>query len=80
MNRDATPSPPAGEGVARELATAARSTRCQPSTRLLPESRHPMTQSAPEIRKAGSLSFAIKLVMLAMVMPKVLRYRMRARS
>jgi hypothetical protein len=45
-----------------------------------PESRHPMTQSAPEIRKAGSLSFAIKLVMLAMVMPKVLRYRMRARS
>lgn len=30
-----------------------------------------------KIRPAGSLSFAIKLVMLAMVMPRVVRFRMR---
>ncbi|TCR64738.1 hypothetical protein EV560_106204 [Bosea sp. BK604] len=37
--------------------------------------------NAPEvkIRKRGSLSIAMKLVMLAMVMPKVLRYRLRSR-
>ncbi len=37
-----------------------------------------MTQKS-KIRPAGSLSLAIKLVMLAMVMPKVLRYRLRMR-
>lgn len=36
-----------------------------------------MTLDAPQIRKRGSLSIAMKLVMLAMVMPKVLRYRLR---
>ena len=30
----------------------------------------------PRIRPAGSLSFAIKLVMLAMVLPRVLRFRL----
>jgi len=30
----------------------------------------------PKIRPAGSLSFAIKLVMLAMVMPRVLRLKL----
>ncbi len=38
-----------------------------------------MTTNAPRIGKRGSLSIAMKLVMLAMVMPKVLRYRLRAR-
>ena len=35
--------------------------------------------NSPRIRPAGSLSIAMKLVMLAMVMPKLLRYRLRAR-
>ena len=30
-----------------------------------------------KIRPAGSLSLAIKLVMLAMVVPRVVRFRMR---
>ncbi len=30
-----------------------------------------------KIRPAGSLSIAIKLVMLAMVVPRVVRFRMR---
>ena len=34
----------------------------------------------PKIRPAGSLSVAIKLVMLAMVMPKVLRFKLRRKS
>jgi hypothetical protein len=38
-----------------------------------------MTTETPKIRKRGSLSIAMKLVMLAMVMPKVLRYRLRGR-
>lgn len=38
-----------------------------------------MTNQTPKIRKRGSLSIAMKLVMLAMVMPKVLRYRLRVR-
>jgi hypothetical protein len=38
-----------------------------------------MTATTAKIRKRGSLSIAIKLVMLAMVMPKVLRYRLRSR-
>jgi len=38
-----------------------------------------MTSEAPKIPKPGSLSLAMKLVMLAMVMPKVLRYRLRGR-
>ena len=38
-----------------------------------------MTTQTPKIRKRGSLSIAMKLVMLAMVVPKVLRYRMRSR-
>lgn len=37
-----------------------------------------MNRNAPKIRRAGALSVAMKLVMLAMVMPRVLRYRMRA--
>jgi len=32
-----------------------------------------------KIRPAGTLSIAMKLVILAMVMPKVLRYRLRLR-
>jgi hypothetical protein len=32
-----------------------------------------------KIRPAGSLSIAMKLVMLAMVVPRVLRYRLRSR-
>ena len=32
---------------------------------------------APKIRPAGSLSLAMKLVMLAMVMPRVLRFKLR---
>lgn len=31
----------------------------------------------PRIRPAGSLSVAIKLVMLAMVMPRLLRFKLR---
>lgn len=31
----------------------------------------------PKIRPAGSLSVAIKLVMLAMVVPRVLRFKLR---
>lgn len=31
----------------------------------------------PKIRPAGSLSVAIKLVMLAMVMPRVLRLKLK---
>jgi hypothetical protein len=31
----------------------------------------------PKIRRAGALSVAMKLVMLAMVMPKVLRFKLR---
>lgn len=38
-----------------------------------------MTATTTKIRKRGSLSIAMKLVMLAMVMPKVLRYRLRSR-
>ena len=38
-----------------------------------------MTTETSKIRKRGSLSIAMKLVMLAMVMPKVLRYRLRSR-
>jgi len=38
-----------------------------------------MTAQTPKIRKRGSLSIAMKLVMLAMVMPKVLRYRLRVK-
>ena len=38
-----------------------------------------MNDQPVKIRKRGSLSIAIKLVMLAMVMPKVLRYRLRSR-
>ena len=30
-----------------------------------------------KIRPAGSLSFAIKLVMLAMVVPRVVRFKLR---
>lgn len=33
-----------------------------------------------KIRPAGSLSFAIKLVMFAMVMPRVVRFRLRRRQ
>jgi hypothetical protein len=36
--------------------------------------------AAPKIRRAGALSVTIKLVMLAMVMPKVLRYKLRRRQ
>ena len=32
---------------------------------------------APKIRPAGALSVTIKLVMLAMVMPRVLRFKLR---
>lgn len=32
---------------------------------------------APKIRPAGALSLTMKLVMLAMVMPKVLRFKLR---
>jgi len=32
-----------------------------------------------KIRPAGSLSFAIKLVMLAMVMPRIMRFRLGRR-
>jgi hypothetical protein len=38
-----------------------------------------MTAPKAKIRKRGSLSIAMKLVMLAMLMPKVLRYRLRSR-
>jgi hypothetical protein len=38
-----------------------------------------MTDEAPKIRRRGSLSIAMKLVMLAMVVPKLLRYRLRSR-
>jgi hypothetical protein len=31
----------------------------------------------PNIRPAGTLSVAIKLVMLAMVMPRLLRFKLR---
>jgi hypothetical protein len=31
----------------------------------------------PRIRPAGTLSVAIKLVMLAMVMPRLLRFKLR---
>jgi hypothetical protein len=31
----------------------------------------------PNIRPAGSLSLAIKLVMLAMVVPRVVRFKLR---
>lgn len=31
----------------------------------------------PTIRPAGSLSLAIKLVMLAMVVPRVMRFKLR---
>jgi hypothetical protein len=31
----------------------------------------------PKIRPAGSLSLAMKLVMLAMVMPRVLRFKLK---
>ncbi|SFJ55899.1 hypothetical protein SAMN05216304_109184 [Bosea sp. OK403] len=31
----------------------------------------------PKIRPAGALSVAMKLVMLAMVMPRVLRFKLR---
>lgn len=31
----------------------------------------------PKIRPAGSLSLAIKLVMLAMVMPRIVRFKLR---
>ena len=31
----------------------------------------------PNIRPAGSLSFAIKLVMLALVVPRVVRFKLR---
>ena len=33
--------------------------------------------SAPKIRRAGALSITMKLVMLAMVVPKVLRFKLR---
>ena len=32
---------------------------------------------SPKIRPAGSLSFAIKLVMLVMVVPRVVRFKLR---
>ena len=35
-----------------------------------------MTATA-KIRRAGALSIAMKLVMLAMVMPRVLRFKLR---
>jgi hypothetical protein len=35
---------------------------------------------APKIRRAGALSVTIKLVMLAMVVPRVLRFRLGGKS
>ncbi len=34
----------------------------------------------PNIRPSGSLSIAIKLVMLAMVMPRLIRFKLRRKA